>query len=432
MQSDCRVLTITGLAGIGKSRFAIELVRSLSERAGCDVFHCDASEATQTAALCDGVASALGMADSVAGTPDAVGRVGKAILARGELILLLDNFDRVARSASETVGRWLEIAPEARFVVTTRERLKLPEETVHELEPLQVPVADSLAGESEAVELFVQCVRKHRQDYTLTLSEGPFVAGIVRVLDGIPLAIKLAAPRLLVMSARALLHRLRAGSEVLARGGAGRHATLDAAIEASWNALETWEQSALGQCTVFRGGFSTEAAEAIIDFGEGAEAHSVLDTLQSLRDKSMLRAWVPAYAAHETRLELFRAVRDFAAQRVDSREVHRIEERHADWFVQRGERWAAGGWDMDGGVQSDRDNLLAIVERVAERQPVTARTAEPALRALLVLAAVAQLHGPSQSWMRVLEPTLDATKDSGADPLLVGRAFALRGALHRM
>lgn len=431
LQGDFRVLTLTGLAGIGKSRLAVEIARAEQERSGCSVFHCDASEARHVAALCDAVASALGMADSAGGKGDAVGRVGKAISARGETLLVLDNVEGIVRHAPETVGRWLELAPDARFLVTTRERLKLPEETVQEVGSLQLPTADGLPADSEAVDLFVQCVRKRRQDYALTAADRPFVDGIVRALDGIPLAIKLAAPRMSVMSARALLHRLRTGSEVLARGDAGRHATLDAAIEASWNALDPWEQRALCHCTVFRGGFSTEAAEAVIDLHADAGAPPVLDVLQSLRDKSMLRAFAPKHAPGETRLELYRAVRDLAARRLDPQEARGLQERHADWFVGCGERWAEGRED-GAAAQLDRENLLAIVERVAEHQPVTARAAEPALRALLVLAAVAQLHGPMQSWMRVLEPTLNATKDSGADPLLVGRAFALRGALHRM
>jgi tetratricopeptide (TPR) repeat protein len=281
------------------------------------------------------------------------------------------------------------------------------------------------------VELFVRCVRKLRQDYVLTSSEAPHVAGIVRLLDGIPLALCLAAPRMVVMNARALLHRLRTNLDSLMQGGHGRHSTLDAAIEASWNAMEPWEQRALCQCTVFRGGFSTEAAEAVIDLRGLTGAPAILDVLQSLRDKSMLRACTSCIAPDELRLEMYRAVRQYASRRFERIEATDAESRHADWFVAWGERWSADASPAAGGVLVERDNLLAVVDRVAAHQPVTARTAEPALRALLVLSGVAQLHGPMQTWMRVLDPTLEATRDSGADPMLVGRALSLRGALHR-
>jgi len=423
LHGELRVLTITGPAGIGKSRLAIEVARAEHAASGSGAWICEVSDATQPAGLCDALAAVLDMADSASGKTSAIDRVGKALSARGEALIVLDNFDALVRIAPDTVGRLLELAPEARIVVTTRERLKLPGEVVHELGPLPA---------DEAAELFVHCVRKRRMDWSPTSSEAPHVAGIVAALDGNPLAIQLAAPRMVVMSARALLHRLHTGLEALSRGEPGRHSTLQAAIEASWNALEPWEQRVLCQCTVFRGGFCSEAAEAVLDLRASAGAPPVLDALQSLREKSMLRAHKPDGVHDETRLQMYRAVREFASSKLDEAEARAIEARHADWFVDCAERWAEGRSGAPGTAQIDRENLLEIVERVAQRHPVTARTAEPALRALLALAAVAQLHGPMQSWIRVIEPTLEATKDSGADPLLVGRALALRGTLQRL
>lgn len=438
---DERLITVTGPGGIGKTRLALELGRTYRGVLGDDdepgVWLVDLTGARDAAGLCDAIADALDVADPPPGG-EAVALLGEAMAARGEVLLILDNFEHLIAHAPDTVGRWLAMAPELRVLVTSRERLDLPGEIVHELGPLGVPDEDGPVA-SDAFTFFVACVRRLRRDYDPDPEEARRVADIVRTLDGIPLAIELAAPRLTVMGARALLHRLRSRFDVLRRRDRGvpaRHATLEAAIDGSYQALEAWEQAALAMCSVFRGGFGLEAAEAVIDLSAFPAAPPVLDVVQSLRDKSLLRA-VPTRGG-DLRLSAYEAIREYASRRLDEAGT-RAETvgRHAAHYVETAERRITGV-EVEGGAEAhhalllERENLLAVVDRVLSARPVTARTAEPALRALLALAPVLLTRGPVATFAALIEPALEATAASGADPRLQGRALAVRARMHRL
>ncbi|MFT3772591.1 MAG: hypothetical protein QM820_44945 [Minicystis sp.] len=138
----------------------------------------------------------LGRDGSAAG----VEQIGAALAARGPLLLVLDNFESVITHASATVGQWLRQAPEARFLVTSRERLHLAGEIVFDLGPLSMPDGDGDAGACEAVQLFVERARAVQRSYTLTDEEAPRVVELVRALDGNALAIELAAARMRVLT----------------------------------------------------------------------------------------------------------------------------------------------------------------------------------------------------------------------------------------
>jgi predicted ATPase/Tfp pilus assembly protein PilF len=436
--ADERLLTVTGPGGAGKTRLAVELAhRLLAGGARSGAWICDLAGAADPEAIGDAVASALGVHGSA--DQDPVTRLGRAIAARGEALLVLDDLDHAVDHAEATVGRWLELAPEAWFLVTSRQRLGIAGEGVHELGPLGLPDRSAPAA-SEAVELFVRCACRLRGSYALTEAEAPFVAEIVRELDGMPLAIELAAARTAVMAPRALLHRLRSRFEILRRSGKRgpeRHATLEAAIDGSWSALTAWERDALAQASVFAGGFSVEAAEAVIDLRAHPGAPPVLDVLAALRDRSMLHASPPRPPAGELRLGMYASIRAYAARSLDAEAARAAEARHAAHFVAAAEALAARGDGREGPeararILADRENLLAVIERVLGRGPVSARTAEPALRALLVLAPALEHDGPLESYVRLLDPVLDATRDSGADPGLLAHALAVRGRFRRL
>ena len=442
--ADERLVSVTGPGGIGKTRLALavghEVVQGDSSSRPAEVWWCELADAEGVSGICDAVAGAAGVPGAGAGAEDPVERLGRALASRGEVLLLLDNFDHLGAHAAATVGRWLERAPEARFLITTRERLRLEGEAARELGPLGLPDGAAAIEDADAVALFVRCAERARSGFTLAPADAPFVAEIVRELDGVPLAIELAAARTAVMGPRALLHRLTSRAEVLARsrrGGPDRHATLEAAIDGSWMALAAWEQDALAQCSVFRGGFSIEAAEAVLDLGAHPDAPAVLDVLSALRDKSVVRAWQPRAPAGELRLGLYASIRDYAARKLSDAAATAAMARHAEHVVATAEAWAAGTRGREGPtlrarVLLERENLLAVVERVLGRGPVTARAAEPALRAILVLASVLLDEGPLETYVRLLDPALQATRDSGADPRLVAHAFALRGTLQRL
>src|SRR5262249_39165514 len=163
----------------------------------------------------------------------------------------------------------LRIAPDARFLVTSRERLSIERERAHAVGPLGVPGdgEDRAAiARAEAVRLFVERARAARGELTLVASDTPVVGGVVRRVQGLPLAVELAAARSAILGAADILARLERRLDLLrARAGTTdpRHATLRAAIDWSWDLLSPAEQSALAQLSVFRGGFSIDAAEAV-------------------------------------------------------------------------------------------------------------------------------------------------------------------------
>jgi predicted ATPase len=424
-----RLVTLTGPAGAGKTRLALEAGLGFATHGAAE--RADLGEARDLAGLCDAVALALGAGGDRGDDP--VARLGRAIAGRGEVLVVLDDFDAVLAHAAESVGRWMTMAPEAVFLVTSRERLRLPGEAVHEVGPLSLAEGEAT---SEAATLFLRAARRARGSFALHPAEAPYVAAIVKELDGLPLAIELAAPRLAVMGARALLHRLGSRFEVLRRSGAGRHATLEAALDSSTQALHPWEAEALSQCTVFRGGFTLEAAEAVIDVRAHPGAPPPLDVVASLREKSLLHGYEPRGAPGELRLGMYASIREHAGRRLAPEALRAAEARHAEAVVRAAEAWASRGVGREAAeararILLERDNLLAVLERVTARRPVTARAAEPALRALLVLAPVMGDEAPLGAYVNLLDPVLAATADSGADPRLVAHALAVRGALLR-
>ncbi len=435
LREGARAVTITGAAGAGKTRLAIDVAEALlREGRFAEVWRCDLGDARDAAGVRDAVGQAIGAASTAPADGPSNG-LGLALEARGDVLLVLDEMEGAASAAAETLDPWLAAAPSAAFLITSREPLHVAGESVFDLAPLPLPPRGEATG--DAVELFVKCAQRARPGYTLTDVEAPFVEALVNDLDGLPLAIELCAPRMAVMGARALLHRMSSRFDLLkkqpARAG-DRHATLAAAIDASFQTLSVEEQSALAQCAVFRGGFTIEAAEAVVDLAAFPGASPVIDVLQVLRQRSLLRAMEAPGVPGEMRLSMFAGVRAFALEKLTFADRTAVNDRHAHHVVRAAEeheRHLAGkhGAEHRARILAERDNLLDVIDRVLGRGPVSSRTAEPALRALLVLANVAPETGPLETFVRALDPVLTATKDSGADPRLSARALHARGVL---
>ena len=330
-----RLVVIVGPPGMGKTRVAVEYAAQVAEAGGVAVRFCDLTEVRDLDGLCAHVAACLDL--SLEPGADVAASIGLVLREGGDL-LVLDNFEQLVDVGAATVASWLLRAPRAQLLVTSRERLRIEGEIVHELEPLSLPSGSDIAG-SEAIALFVDRARQLRRDFALTDGDVPQVAEIVRRLDGIPLAIEVAAARMDVMGPATLVERMPRRLDLLASGrrdATTRQATLRGAIDGSWNALTPAAQRALAQASVFRGGFTLEAAEAVLDPSAHGDAPAVVDVLGTLRAKSLVRVQGASDQPAELRFSLYESIRDYAGERLAaSGDVAATRARHARYFLKR-------------------------------------------------------------------------------------------------
>ena len=345
-----RLVSLLGIGGSGKTRLALRLARSwLGEFPG-GAWFCDLSHALSLDGLLHAVALGL---DVPLDQEEPVVQLGHAIAGRGRCLVILDNFEQITRHADETLGRWLAgVGSEARFLVTTREVLGLHGEEVLALPPLD-------AG--DAVELFMKRAASARRGFEPAAQEKAAVEQLARLLDGLPLAIELAAARVRVLSVASLLTRMDQRFRLLAAAGGrrDRQATLRATFDWSWDLLGNAEKSALAQLSVFEGGFTLQAAEAVLDLSACAQAPWVVDLVQSLVDKSFVRAMA------EDRFDLLASVQAYALAHLGNEgsfpssgkpSVQAARARHGAWFAALGPQRAvdAGGADLPNLVSACR------------------------------------------------------------------------------
>lgn len=427
-------MTITGPPGIGKSRLAAAVaaaMKSEMEDAG-EVWTCDTSAARGLEDICRAVASTLGAPLG----PDPVAHVGHVLACQGPSLVVLDDFEHLVEHGSATIARWIRAAPEVRFLVTSRETLRLEDEWVHELGPLSLPEDVEETWDSDAGKLFSARMRKWHAADTPDPETKALVFEIVRRLEGIPLALELAAAQCARLGAAHIRERLGRSLDALVsvrRDAPERHATLRAAVELSFRLLAPVERDVLAQAVVFRGGFSLEAAAAILDTSAHPGAPSVDALLASLCDKSLLVSRPAAAPRGEVRFTWYETICELAREQLDPAKRSQAEARHAAWFLARGEALALR---MDGpeGAEACRalaletDNLLAVHAGALAKNPPCA---ESALRAALVLDAVLAWKGPARMLANLLGAALEVASGE-VDRLLRARALEARARTRRL
>ena len=376
LEDGARLVSVLGMGGTGKTRLVTRFAWSwLGEFPG-GVWFCDLSQARSVDGIFFAVAQGL---DVPLGKTDPAVQLAHAINGRGRCLVILDNFEQVARHAEETLGRWLDRAAQAKFIVTTREVLGIVGEETMALAPLPT---------SDAVWLF-----EHRAAAAIGAVPRPgddrvAIASLVRLLDGLPLAIELAAARARVMTPRTLLNRMTERFKLLASHGGrqDRQATLRATLDWSWDLLANYERAALAQLSVFEGGFTFDAAEAVIDLSAFKTAAWPADVLQSLVDKSLLRR----STAH--RLDMLQSVHEYAAEHLSTQgrfegsgatALIDTQRRHGSFFASLGKMRA------DANDYEDLDNLV-----VACRSAVLRRDIDIAIGSLIGSWDRLKLRGP--------------------------------------
>jgi predicted ATPase/class 3 adenylate cyclase len=296
-----RLVTLLGIGGIGKTRLALHYARGwLGDHPG-GAWFCDLSAARGVDGIAHAVAHGL---ELPLGKGDPVAQLAQAIAGRGRCLVILDNFEQVARHADETLGHWVDRAPQAKFIVTTRQVLGMVGEAVLSVTPLP---------SGEAAELFSRRAASARVGYVPDANDVNAIGQLVRVLDGLPLAIELAAARVRVMSPHTLMARMRDRFDLIGMRARrqDRHATLWATFDWSWELLDDHERAALAELSVFEGGFTLEAAAAVLAALAGT-ARAVIDVVQGLIDKSFVRQ------VDENRYDLLETVREYAGQHLIS------------------------------------------------------------------------------------------------------------------
>lgn len=335
LREDVRLLTLTGPGGVGKTRLALGAASAVGDGFADGVVFVPFAAISEPALVPSAIFTGLGGREP--GDAPLLERV-TGMLRDRQLLLVLDNFEQVAEAAP-LVGRLVEACPEMTVLVTSRMRLRLSGEHEYSAPPLGLAEPDGHASvdsvaASEAVRLFVVRAQAARADFSLTPENAAAVAGICRRLDGLPLAIELAAARVKVLPPKALLARLEQRLPLLTGGGRDlpvRQQTVRGTIAWSHDLLTLEEQILFRRLAVFVGGFTLAAAAAV----SGDADHPTLDPFEevaSLVDKSVLRQ--EPGAGDEPRFGMLETMREFALEQLAaSGEDATVRAHHAAYIL---------------------------------------------------------------------------------------------------
>jgi predicted ATPase/DNA-binding SARP family transcriptional activator/uncharacterized protein HemY len=323
---DIRLVTLTGPGGSGKTRLALEVARRLTHRFVGSTYFVDLIDVADPSLLARAVADGLRLPRS--GSAEPLEQAAQ-ILGRQPSLLVLDNFEQLTEGGAEIVGALLERAPGLTCLITSRQRLDLGGEQEFPVSPLPVPMDPTAALlESPAVQLYVDRARSARADFRITEENAAVVAALCRRLEGIPLAIELAASWAAILTPSQILARLERRFELLEtrrRDISPRHRSLRTAIEGSYEQLPAELRLFFARLSVFRGGWVLEDAEGVCE-----EPHA-LEYLRQLRERSLVT--VTDGVGEETRYGMLDTLREFAAEQLTPEEQSDLRCRHIAHFL---------------------------------------------------------------------------------------------------
>jgi predicted ATPase/DNA-binding SARP family transcriptional activator len=351
----CRLLTLVGPGGIGKTRLAVQAAAEQRATFTDGVAYVSLAPLGSDAFLVPAIAEAVGLTFS--SQPDPKVQLLN-YLQEKELLLVLDNFEHLLTGAG-LLGDLLRHAPGVSILVTSRERLNVQGEWVVEVAGLQVPREDQVEGIADysAIALFLQCARRVQAEFAFSEVEQRSVVHICRLVEGMPLGIELAAAWVRALSSAEIAREIAAGLGFLTtslRDVAERHRSLHAVFEHSWRFLSADERCVFGRLSVFRGGFGREAAERV--------AGAKLSLLAALIDKSLLRRTATG------RYDMHELLRQYAAEQLEAAgETAPTQDRHLAFYLALAEtaepelRGAQQELWFDR-LEADHDNLRAALE----------------------------------------------------------------------
>ncbi len=379
--ADTRLLTLTGPGGTGKTRLSIEIARRAAPSFADGAWFVDLSTIGDAALVPSAIATALRMREvPQRSTSDAL----VDHVRDRSMLLVLDNFEQVLE-ARTIVGRILAEAVGVRVLASSREPLRLPGEREYAVPPLGLPdaaadgasVADGGGNgrvPSEAVALFLDRARSVRPEFAITPANQAAVTAIVRRLDGLPLAIELAAARTRVLAPAELLARLERSLSVLSSDAPlpDRQRTLEGAIAWSHDLLSDTERLLFARLSVFVGGATLESVEAVVA-DEALPDPAILDLVTALVERSLVRRMEAGGSSRFTMLE---TIREYAGARLaEMPDAVAVEDRHTAHFLELALRAEphfgdATGPDWLDRLEADHDNLRAVLRRAVDHGPI--------------------------------------------------------------
>jgi predicted ATPase/class 3 adenylate cyclase len=379
---DVRLLTLIGPGGTGKTRLGLQAGAELLDEFEGGVFFVALAPVSDPDLVASTIAGPLGVVES---GDKPLEETLKGYLQDKELLLLLDNFEQVLEAAP-LVGELLGSCPRLKVLATSRAALRVYGEQEYAVPPLTLPDPKRLTtveklSQYEAVGLFIERARAVKADFEVTNDNAPAVAEICVRLDGLPLAIELAAARTRLLSPEAMLPRLGSRLKLLIGGGRdlpARQQTLRGAIEWSHDLLDEEERTLFRRLSVFVGGFALETAEEVCDAGSEPEV-DVLDGVESLLGKSLLRQ----EETEDGRLFMLETIREYALERLEaSGEAGGLRVRHADYYLllaEEAEPELRGSQQAQWlrRLETEHDNLRAALSWTLGQEP---DATEPALR----------------------------------------------------
>lgn len=376
LRQDVRLVTVTGPGGIGKTRLAVEAANELIERFQGGIYFVPLSALNEPGLIASEIVQTLGLHGTGGQSPMEILKKHLQDPSRPPLMLLLDNFEHLLHAAP-IVAELLAAGPNLRILVTSRAALHLYGEREFPVPPLALPDSRSTPSlealsRCPAVALFVQRAVAAKPDFELNRENASGIAEICTRLDGLPLAIELAAARVKVLSPSSMRARLASRLQLL-KGGARdlpeRQQTLRAAIDWSYDLLSAAEQKLFRRLSVFVGGCTLESAEAVCNAKDDLEL-DVLDGMASMVDKSLLQQI--AQANGESRFVMLETIREYALEKLEANGEGRATKRaHAAYCLVLADEDSAaqdgaGEPDWLPGFRLEQDNFRASLEWLIE------------------------------------------------------------------
>ncbi len=395
--SGVRLLTLKGTGGVGKTRLARHFARKHFKQGEGKAIFVDLSEATTPMDIHHEVGLAVGIKLGEGRDNKQMARdLGQQLSARGPMLIVLDNFEQVIAHGMNTVGSWYAHAENIVFLITSRETLNIPAEVVIDLMPL---------SNRDGASLFHDRIPLGGPDWSGGTRTA--VHRLVSAVDGLPLAIEMLAAQSAEMAPKELLLHLENilnPPEAVTSAPRSRQSTLHDLIDWSWGLLQPWEQEALAQLSAFHGGFTMEAAEAVLDLTTWPDAPWTVDVVGTLMGRSLLFA---AKHLSQPRFRLYESVRVFASRKRAQRDPEgHTAHRHSVWYARLGHpdhlhRLLVSDAIETKHLSAERENLLA-----ARSHAITNDDSAAAAACTLAMLEVVNITGPLRPGAELVNPVM--------------------------